>query len=172
MDGQGKPARSRFWDLSEYRVGMRGHVCLAAEYSMHFLADAVLILHFAYVAFVVGGLGAIWLGYALGWRWVRNWWFRVLHFAAIGLVAIEAVVGVMCPLTLLEDWLRPGVESAASFIQRWLHALLFYDWPLWVFTVLYLCFAALVALTFVLLPPARQATSRDTGASSTASDRP
>jgi uncharacterized protein DUF2784 len=120
---------------------------------MVLLADLVLVLHFAYVLFVVGGLFAIWLGYALGWRWVRNWWFRVLHFAAIGLVAIEAVVGAMCPLTVLEDWLRPGEETGGSFVQRWLHMLLFYDWPLWVFTALYLGFAAVVALTFVVLPP-------------------
>lgn len=120
---------------------------------MVLLADLVLVLHFAYVLFVVGGLFAIWLGYALGWRWVRNWWFRVLHFAAIGLVAIEAVVGAMCPLTVLEDWLRPGEETEGSFVQRWLHMLLFYDWPLWVFTALYLGFAAVVALTFVVLPP-------------------
>ena len=120
---------------------------------MVLLADLVLALHFGYVLFVVGGLAAIWLGYALGWRWVRNRWFRVLHFAAIGLVAVEALVGVLCPLTALEDWLRPGEESGASFVQRWLHALLFYDWPLWVFTALYLSFAAVVALTFLLLPP-------------------
>jgi len=139
---------------------------------MDLLADAVLALHFAYVAFVVGGLGAIWLGCALGWRWVRNWWFRVLHLAAIGLVAVEAVLGLMCPLTLLEDWLRPGAEAGVSFVQRWLHALLFYDWPLWVFAVLYLSFAALVALTFVLLPPARERSASCTSAVSPTGDRP
>ena len=32
-------------------------------------ADAILVVHFAFVAFVVGGLGAIWLGAASGWRW-------------------------------------------------------------------------------------------------------
>ena len=120
---------------------------------MTLLADVVLVVHFAYVLFVVGGLAAIWLGYALGWQWVRGWWFRVLHFAAIALVAIEATIGVFCPLTLLEDWLRPGRESGTSFVQRWLHALLFYDWPLWVFTAMYLSFAAAVGLTFFFLPP-------------------
>jgi len=120
------------------------------------IADLVLLLHFAYVLFVVGGLALVWLGHARGWRWVRNWWFRVLHFAAIALVAVEAVVGVMCPLTVLEDMLRPGEERGTSFVQRWVHALLFWDWPLWVFTAIYLAFTALVAATFVLLPPNRR----------------
>jgi hypothetical protein len=116
-------------------------------------ADLVLALHFAYVAFVVGGLAAIWVGCALGWQWVRNRWFRVLHFAAIALVAVEALVGVMCPLTVLEDMLRSGEAGGTGFVQRWLHAILFWDLPLWAFTAMYLAFAALVAATFVLLPP-------------------
>lgn len=120
---------------------------------MTLVADLVLILHFAYVLFVVGGLLAIWAGYALHWQWVRNRWFRVLHFAAITIVAIEAAVGVMCPLTILEDALRPGEEAGGSFLQRWLHAVMFWDWPLWVFTALYLAFTVAVAATFLWLPP-------------------
>ena len=120
---------------------------------MSFVADLVLVLHFAYVMFVGGGLLAIWVGYALRWQWVRNLWFRVLHFAAIAIVAAEALVGVMCPLTILEDALRPGREAGGSFLQRWLHAVMFWDWPLWVFTALYLAFTAVVAATFLLLPP-------------------
>lgn len=124
---------------------------------MRWLADLVLVLHVAYVLFVVGGLPTIWIGYVLGWRWVRNWWFRVAHFAAIALVAIEALIGVMCPLTWLEDTLRPGLQDHASFIERWLHALLFWDLPGWVFALTYSVFAAMVGLTFVLLPPRRLA---------------
>jgi hypothetical protein len=118
------------------------------------LADAILVVHFAYVLFVVGGLLLIWLGYAAGWCWVRNWWFRASHLAAIGLVAIEALVGVTCPLTVIEDALRPGQASTQGFLQRWLHALMFFDWPAWVFTCTYVGFAAAVAATLVLLPPA------------------
>lgn len=120
---------------------------------MILVADLVLVLHFAYVVFVVGGLLAIWVGYALRWQWVRNRWFRVLHFAAIAIVAVEAVIGVMCPLTILEDALRPGEEAGGSFLQRWLHAVMFWDWPLWVFTAIYLAFTAAVSATFLLLPP-------------------
>jgi hypothetical protein len=35
-------------------------------------ADALLVLHFAIVAFIVGGLALTWTGAALGWGWIRN----------------------------------------------------------------------------------------------------
>jgi hypothetical protein len=124
---------------------------------MTLLADAVLLLHFGYVLFVVGGLVLIWLGWARHWRWVRNWWFRVLHLAAIALVAVEALAGLLCPLTWLEDALRPGAAVDAGFIQRWVHAILFWDLPAWVFACAYVAFALLVAATFVLLPPRTRA---------------
>ncbi len=56
------------------------------------LADFIMIVHFAFVLFVVGGLALIWAGAGLGWRWVRNLWFRVAHLAAILFVAGEALV--------------------------------------------------------------------------------
>ena len=61
-------------------------------------ADAVVLVHFSYVAFVVVGLAAILLGLARRWGWVRNVWFRSLHLLAILVVAAEAVCGITCPL--------------------------------------------------------------------------
>ena len=46
------------------------------------LADAVLLLHFGIVVFVVGGLVVIVAGNLRGWRWVNRWWWRLLHLAA------------------------------------------------------------------------------------------
>jgi hypothetical protein len=127
---------------------------------MPLLADLILGLHCAYLLFVVGGLALIWLGAWRGWRWVRSVPFRVLHFAAIGLVAVEALIGLACPLTLLEDFLRGAAVEPAGFLERWLHALLYWDFPTWVFTIGYLAFAALVALTYVAFPPVRRSGSR------------
>ena len=120
----------------------------------HFAADVVLVVHFAFVAFVVGGLAAIWIGAAAGWRWVRNFRFRVLHLAAICFVAAEALLGVMCPLTVWEDALR-GRGSEMGFIARWIRSVMFYEVEPWVFTVAYVAFATLVALTLRFIPPAR-----------------
>jgi len=124
-----------------------------------FLADAVVVLHAAYVAFVVLALVAILVGAALGWSWVRNAWFRAIHLAMIAVVALQAVAGILCPLTVLEDWLRrqagQSVE-AGTFIGRWVHELLFVDAPSWAFTTAYCLFAALVAGSWLLIPPRRR----------------
>jgi hypothetical protein len=119
------------------------------------LADAILVLHFAFVSFVVGGLAVIWAGAALGWRWVRSFRFRVAHLVSILFVAAEALLGLACPLTVWEDALR-GNRSDLGFIARWVRAMMFYELPPWVFTAAYAGFALVVALTFWLFPPTRR----------------
>jgi hypothetical protein len=118
------------------------------------LADAILVLHAAFVLFVVGGLPAIWIGVALDRPFAFNPWFRGLHLAAIGFVVVETVLGYMCPLTLWEHALR-GEVSDQGFIQRWVHAWLFWRAPAWAFATAYLAFGALVAATWWRWPPSR-----------------
>ena len=60
----------------------------------------------------------------------------------------------MCPLTIWEDALR-GTASNEGFIQRWIHAWLFWSWPAWVFSAIYVAFGLLVAWTWWRLPPRR-----------------
>jgi hypothetical protein len=115
-------------------------------------ADALLALHFAIVVFIVGGLLLTWAGAWLGWRWVRNPWFRYAHLGAIVFVALEALIGMMCPLTLWEDALRGGARPD-SFVGRWVQRLLYYRAPEWVFTTLYVAWAAATVLTLRLVPP-------------------
>ncbi len=116
------------------------------------LADALLVLHFAIAAFIVGGLILTWAGAAAGWGWVRNPVFRRLHLAAIAFVAIEALAGIACPLTVWEDLLRGGARPD-SFVGRWLARLLYYRAPEWVFTMAYLAWAAATLVTLRLVPP-------------------
>ena len=80
---------------------------------------------------------------------------RLAHLVAILFVAVESLIGMVCPLTSLEDALR-GTGNAGSFVQRWLHRILYYDFPEWVLTASYVLFAILVAFTFVIVPPSRR----------------
>jgi hypothetical protein len=119
------------------------------------LADVVLVVHFAFVLFVVGGLALTWAGAAAGWAWVRNFWFRAAHLAAIAFFAAEALLGIWCPLTLWEARLR-GDDAEKSFVAEWVHRLLFYDFPEWMFTVAYVLFLAAVAATWWWIRPKRR----------------
>lgn len=119
------------------------------------LADVLVVFHFLVAGFVFGGLIAVWLGAALGWDWVRNRWFRYLHLGAIAYVAAEALLGIACPLTVWEDLLRGGVRPE-SFVARWVHRLLYYRAPEWVFTTAYVLWTLATLLTLRLVPPRRK----------------
>ena len=123
---------------------------------MTLLADIILVMHFLFVAFVIGGLAAIWIGAALNWDWIKNFWFRAAHLGAIGFVIAESLVGILCPLTVLENALRQIGRPESSFIQRWVTRLLYYDLPERAFTVIHVVFGLIVALTFIYIRPGRQ----------------
>lgn len=121
------------------------------------LANIVLFMHFGYVTFTVGGEIAILIGGLFHWRWVRNFIFRLLHAASVVLVAVEAVVGMNCPLTVWEYRLRilagEHVGSQIPFVAQLVRSIIFYDFPPWVFLVAYVAFALLVGATFLFVRP-------------------
>jgi hypothetical protein len=117
------------------------------------LADLILIVHFAFVLFVVLGFALILVGLLADWQWVRNRVFRISHMAAIGIVVLQAWLGQLCPLTIWENQLRRlagQIPYSESFVQHWLHKVLFYQAEPWVFTATYSAFAALVVLVWLL----------------------
>lgn len=120
---------------------------------MTWLANTVLVLHALIVLFIVGGLLAIWAGAWSKRGWVRNRVFRLAHLIAIGIVAMLAVLGISCPLTVLEDWLRTGHAGREGFVQRWVSYWLYYDLPGWVFAAAYAAFLLIVAVTWFRVPP-------------------
>jgi hypothetical protein len=131
---------------------------MAASSIFLLLAGAVLVLHVAIVAFVVAGLALIVAGNRAGWRWVNALWFRSLHLLTIAVVAAQAWLGLVCPLTTLEMWLRTRAEAGAysgGFIEHWLQALLYWEAPGWVFALAYSAFALAVALAWWRFPPVR-----------------
>lgn len=78
-----------------------------------FAADAVLVLHFTFIAFaLLGGL------LALRWRWIP-----LAHLPAAAWGAFVEISGRLCPLTRIENDLRRLAGEAgysASFIETWL----------------------------------------------------
>jgi len=120
------------------------------------LANLVLGVHLAIVAFVVLGLVLIIVGNLRQWPWVNNLWFRFAHLGAIAVVVLESWFGITCPLTTLEAWLRIRAHTAAysgGFVEHWLQRLLYYEAPPWVFVLGYSLFGLLVATTWWYFPP-------------------
>ena len=82
------------------------------------LADLVLIVHLAFVVFVLfGGL------LVLRWQWIA--W---LHLPAAVWGAAVEFTGWICPLTPLENWLRAQggeVGDEQDFVARYLLPLLY-----------------------------------------------
>ncbi len=129
-------------------------------------ADLVLAVHFLYVAFVVFGLAAIVWGALRRRPWVRNPVFRLLHLAAIAIVALQAMLGLACPLTVWEYELRAAAGQSPAeldFIPRLFQQIVFYEFPPEFFLALYISLTAVVVLTLWLVPPRRGTRSaRDT----------
>ena len=120
------------------------------------LADATLALHVGMVAFVLSGALAIVAGGVLGWRWVRGRAFRITHLALVAVIALQAWMGRLCPLTTWEQALRNRAGQRTygeSFIQHWLSRLIFFDAPWWAFVAAYTAFAAVVACAWWRWPP-------------------
>src|SRR6516165_9128701 len=117
-----------------------------------FFADLIVGVHVAYVGFVIVGLLLIVLGWILGWKWVRNFWFRITHLIMMLAVVYELIMNIRCPLSVWEENLRALAGqpvTGETFMGRILHSILFYDAPAWVFTVGYLSFGALIVATFI-----------------------
>ena len=121
------------------------------------LADLIAIIHFGYVAFVVFGLLVILVGGLLRWRFIRNFWFRVIHLTMILIVVFEALLGIVCPLTNWEYDLRIAAGqqnvSDVSFVARLIHQVMFFNFPPIAFTVAYGLFGLAVLASWWLYPP-------------------
>jgi hypothetical protein len=122
------------------------------------LADLVVVIHLAYVAYILVGLALILVGLGRRWRWVRNPWFRLTHLAAILIVVLELVFKATCPLTTLEVKFRSLAGqpiTEATFAERVMYYLLSGWLPGSVTNSVYVMVALVVSATFVFAPPRR-----------------
>jgi hypothetical protein len=123
------------------------------------VADVVLVVHLAYVLFVVLGEVAVLVGALREWPWVRRPVWRVAHLIATLVVPLETLAGVWCPLTRWEQDLRAAAgeePERIGFLARLVREVLYWDFPAWVWTALYVGFGGLVLATFLLVPPRRR----------------
>ncbi|NUR84441.1 MAG: DUF2784 domain-containing protein [Nonomuraea sp.] len=83
------------------------------------LAEAVMVVHFLVLAYLV-------LGGFVAWRWRRT---VLAHVAVVVWALVSLVFHVECPLTVLEDWARvhagmPGLPPS-GFIDHYIEGVLY-----------------------------------------------
>lgn len=120
------------------------------------LADIVLLVHFAYVLFVVLGLAVVWIGYFLKWDFVHNLRFRLLHLVAMGYVVYESLSNRDCPLTTWENQLRMSAGGGVyqvTFMEFWIHRIMYYDFSPQTFMIVYVLFFTALVLSFWYVKP-------------------
>ena len=145
--------------LRSKRIGVdvRTAIVLLAATMNAFLADLVVIIHFAIVLFMVVGLLLILLGGLRRWRWVRNPWFRLSHLGIMAYIAFNARRGELCFLTLWERDLRREAgqrfEEEMSFIGQLFREALYVDVPQRDLDKIYMVFAAVVMVSMLAIRP-------------------
>jgi hypothetical protein len=113
----------------------------------------VLATHLVVIGFNLFGLVAIPLGGWRGWRFVRVRWWRLLHLGSLALVAVQALFGRACFLTLWQDKLS-GAVAEPPLIMRWVNSAIYWPLPMWAFTAAYVALFAYVLALWKLVPPA------------------
>ena len=117
-----------------------------------FLADIVLVFHFCIVVFVASGLLLIPIGYTFHWEWTSNKKLRIFHCALMAFVTLETLLGITCPLTSIENKLR-GITQSETFIGHWIQKLIYWDFPIEFFIVLYCIILGWTFLMWKIFPP-------------------
>ena len=116
------------------------------------IANALLFVHFCLAAFVSFGFFIIPIGYKLGWSWIKKRNVRLLHLLLIGLITVEAIVGLTCPLTVLENKFR-DVDYSSSFMSYWMARILYWNLSSEVFVILYILCLGWVLILWKSCPP-------------------
>jgi hypothetical protein len=120
------------------------------------IAEAVLGLHLVIITFNVAGLILIPVCAWLGWRIIRVAWLRLLHLATMGVVAGQALGGRARFLTVWQNGLAGGSQSAQPLIMHWVDGLIYWNLPMWAFAAMYSVVFLYVLALRVLVPFGRR----------------
>ena len=115
-------------------------------------SEIVLFFHFIVFLFITVSFFLIPFGYFQKWKWVKNKYYRLTHLVLMGVILIETILGFMCPLTILENFLRNNIEVDNNLTQI-IHQIMYWNLPNYQFIILYiLSFSYLIFLWFFFKP--------------------
>ena len=120
------------------------------------LAEAIVIIHFAWVLFALAGFILTLYGFFRR-EFFDRWLFRTIHAGGILFVGIIVVLGGYCPLTLWENALRakydPSLVYAGSFIIHYVEELLYPDINPLIIRAITTFIAIFSIVVFIIKPP-------------------
>ena len=115
-------------------------------------ADLILIIHVFIVIFIISLFALVPYGYYKKWDWVDRKKIRYTHLFLMTFVTVESFVGILCPLTILENVLR-GDISDQTFLSKYLSKIIYYNFPSSFFLALYFTgFLVAIYLSFKYPP--------------------
>jgi Protein of Unknown function (DUF2784) len=127
------------------------------------LAQAILAVHIAIAGFVIFGIVAIPLGARLGWQFVYNFWWRLIHVGAMGIIALQKLMGNSCFLSVWEFRLvdiASKIPHPTPVFQTIGEHVLYWNLPLWFFAALYTALFVFVVLMWFIVPPTTRGASK------------
>lgn len=116
------------------------------------VATLILALHFGVIVFNVAGCVLIPVGAWRRWRWVHEFWWRLAHLLSLAVVALQALLGRACFLTIWQGDLS-GHSQAQPLIAGWINHLIYWPLPLGVFATGYVVVFAYVVALWFRVPP-------------------
>ena len=117
-----------------------------------FFADTILILHFLVIIFIISLYFLIPYGYSKNWKFVKNYKIRLAHLMLIFFITLETFLGIICPLTTLENDLR-GQSYSETFISFWISKVIYWDLPTTFFIVIYTIFLIFAIILWLKFQP-------------------
>ena len=115
------------------------------------LSDVVLVSHFAWILFII-------LAFPIAFLFKLKF-LRIFHTAALIFTIIMQATGTLCPLTIVEEYLRKGGASdftyGGSFIVSWIRKLIYIEdlgVSLLVIHILTIFFLTFVSISYIFWP--------------------
>ena len=126
--------------------------------SYRLLADLIVVVHFAWILFMLVGFILTLRGF-FHKEFFERWLSRTLHLFGIAYVSILAMMGKYCPLTIWENTLRakydPSLTYAGSFMIHYIEKLVYPDINPLIIRIPTTFIAVFTVVIFIIRPPAK-----------------
>ena len=120
------------------------------------LADSIVIIHFAWILFMLWGFMLTLRGF-LYKEFFERWILRTFHLFGIAYVSILAIMGEYCPLTIWENTLRqkydPSLTYPGSFMIHYVEKFVYPEVNPLIIQIPTTFIAIFTVAVFIIKPP-------------------